>query len=387
MRVLSLTVVAGCIIASVIGKIAKIGSATKSQGIIGVDTKKASRVTQTRSSIPNAYIARMSRPVDVIGALVVSSEGKATLKIIGMFVVWYAFNAGYNVYNAFMKRDFQFPYSTATAQLFIGLLYAIPLWLSGLRKMPILNTDDLLQILPIAFLNALGHTSTVVATFEKGGGSFTHVIKAAEPVVSVLLGFLVNKVVPKPFTFLSMLPITYGVAYASTLGNLNPASMRKELTTKAAKLAMTSNFAFSMRSIVRKNLPADFKQRTRLDPANEFAVTTIMSLIIMIPVAFIFEGRSGIVSAYSALANKNLFLMNSFLAGMTFYLYNEMQNLVLGSLGPVPTAVGNTLKRVVIFGALYLFTAGETFPFPKVVGCAIAILGCLSFAICDSKQI
>ena len=32
--------------------------------------------------------------------------------------------------------------------------------------------------------------------FEKGGGSFTHVIKASEPVVSVLLGLLVNRIVP-----------------------------------------------------------------------------------------------------------------------------------------------------------------------------------------------
>ena len=60
---------------------------------------------------------------------------------------------------------------------------------------------------------------------------------------------------------------------------------------------------------------------------------------------------------------------------------------VLGSLGPVPTAVGNTLKRVVIFVALYYFTAGETFPPAKVLGCAIAVTGCLAYAICDSRKI
>ena len=65
-------------------------------------------------------------------------------------------------------------------------------------------------------------------------GSFTHVIKAAEPVVSVLLSLVVLGAVPKPFTAISLLPITYGVAYASTLGDLNPATMVKELTTKAA---------------------------------------------------------------------------------------------------------------------------------------------------------
>ena len=51
------------------------------------------------------------------------------------------------------------------------------------------------------------------------------------------------------------------------------------------------------------------------------------------------------------------FWKNVVLCGMSFYLYNDLQNKVLGSLGPVPTAVGNTLKRVVIFAALYgLFT-------------------------------
>ena len=72
---------------------------------------------------------------------------------------------------------------------------------------------------------------------------------------------------------------------------------------------------------------------------------------------------------------------------MSFYLYNEMQNIVLASLGPVPTAVGNTLKRVVIFIALYFFTEGETFPVPKIIGCAIAVTGCLFFAIFDSKKL
>lgn len=65
---------------------------------------------------------------------------------------------------------------------------------------------------------------------------FLHiVIKASEPVVSVILGLIVNGIVPKPLTAASLLPITYGVAYASTLGQLDAKTMSKELTTKAAK--------------------------------------------------------------------------------------------------------------------------------------------------------
>jgi len=347
------------------------------------------RSFENNESIKNIEVAsgKSEGLVAISGANSNPSQLSGALKMLGLFTLWYGFNAGYNVFNAYMKKDFQFPYSSASLQLLVGMFYAIPLWALKLRKLPNVSMDDFLKLLPIALLNAGGHMCAVVAMFEKGGGSFTHVIKASEPVVSVILGLLINGVVPKPLTAVSLLPITYGVAYASTLGNLNVQSMSKELTTKAAKMAMGSNVAFALRSIVRKNLPSDFKQRTNLDPANEHALTTLLSFLLLIPLTLFMEPVGEISAALSSLANPRDFLFNSALCGMSFYMYNEMQNIVLGSLGPVPTAVGNTLKRVVIFVALYFFTAGETFPLPKVIGSAIAVLGCLAFAVCDSKKI
>jgi solute carrier family 35 protein E1 len=309
------------------------------------------------------------------------------LKMAGLFVMWYGFNAGYNVYNAFVKKDFKYPWTTSTLQLMVGLVYAIPLWLFKVREIPRITKDDLMKLLPIAALNAFGHTAAVIAMFEKGGGSFTHVIKASEPVVSTILNLAINKVVPKPFTALSLLPITYGVAFASTLGDLSPSKMATQLTTKAAKMAMCSNIGFALRSIFRKNLPKDFKSRTGLDPANEHAVTTLLSTLMLIPLVLYFDSIPDMMSTISNMENQGAFWMNLTMCGMSFYLYNEMQNIVLGSLGAVPTAVGNTLKRVVIFAALYLFTQGETFPLAKVQGSAIAVVGCLAFAICNSKKI
>ena len=89
----------------------------------------------------------------------------------------------------------------------------------------------------------------------------------------------------------------------------------------------------------------------------------------------------------SGIADKPAFYINSLICGLCYYLYNELQNVVLGSLGPVPTAVGNTLKCVAIFVALYFFTQGETFPPAKILGCAIAVAGCFGFAIFDSMKI
>lgn len=152
-------------------------------------------------------------------------------------------------------------------------------------------------------------------------------------------------------------------------------------------MAMCSNFAFCMRSIMRKNLPVEFKKRTKLDPATEHAVTTILSLLLLLPVALSMESPDSIITGLKAIGNQGLFAKNMLFCGLCFYLYNELQNIVLGSLGPVPTAVGNTLKRVVIFVALYFFTPGETFPWPKIVGCAIAMAGCFGFAMFDSMKL
>lgn len=106
----------------------------------------------------------------------------------------------------------------------------------------------------------------------------------------------------------------------------------------------------------------------------------------LLPIVFLFEPVPKMISTLQGLANPTAFALNAVKCGMCFYLYNELQNIVLGSLGPVPTAVGNTLKRVVIFVALYFFTPGETFPWPKILGCAIAIVGCFGFAVFDSLK-
>ena len=78
------------------------------------------------------------------------------------------------------------------------------------------------------------------------GGSFTHVIKASEPVVSVILSFFINGIVPKPLTSLALLPITYGVAYASTLGNINMQTMAKVRYLASCSLVLYVSLSISI---------------------------------------------------------------------------------------------------------------------------------------------
>ena len=159
---------------------------------LAVSNAEVALVGRAKSSLKQRSSAKVSRPssqvVDFqsvtetsciaaattsVAAPAASSQAQ-TLKMVGLFVLWYGFNAGYNVYNAYVKKDFQYPFAIATLQLFIGLLYAVPLWFLGIRKMPNINMEDFLRLLPIAMLNAAGHACAVNAMFEKGGGSFTH---------------------------------------------------------------------------------------------------------------------------------------------------------------------------------------------------------------------
>ena len=91
---------------------------------------------------------------------------------------------------------------------------------------------------------------------------------------------------------------------------------------------------------------------------------------------------------YFQLSSQRNFLVNVGVCGVCYYLYNEMQNVVLGSLGAVSTAVANTLKRVVILYALFVaFPETEKFPEAKVIGCVLAVVGCLLYSIFDGKKI
>lgn len=152
---------------------------------------------------------------------------------------WFGLSIGYNYYNQLMKTpEMPFPWLIAVAQLPVGLGYAIPQWLLGLRKVPRLSLGDVFTLLPIIAMNSIGHTVTVMAMLKKGGGSLTHVIKSSEPVVVVLLNVVINQIVPKPLTALALLPVIYGVSYAATGGNLDAASMLRDLSTEVAQYVL-----------------------------------------------------------------------------------------------------------------------------------------------------
>jgi solute carrier family 35 protein E1 len=332
---------------------------------------------------------------------------KNTIQIAVYFALWYLFNIGYNIYNKQALNALDYPWSIAFLQMAAGIAYFLPLWVLGLRKAPKLSAGDLKTLFPIALCHTGVHIGAVIA-LGAGAVSFAHIVKASEPVVTCgMNAAILGEVLPLP-VYLTLLPIIGGVAIASM----------KELsfTVLALASAMLSNVSSAARGVLSKKTMSGKKIGENLDAQNLYAVLTAMSTLILLPLAYAFEGTN-FIGAFNAAVKSGEFTKKSLatliaLSGATYYAYNEVAFLALGkvrSIGicvscgdcicrnvshvfssssycvtvqvnPVTHAVGNTIKRVVIIVASVV-----AFKTPmstgSIIGSSIAIFGTLLYSL------
>ena len=301
-----------------------------------------------------------------------------TLKTGSFFALWYLFNIGYNIYNKKALNVLPMPWTLATLQLFAGIPYVLLLWSTGARKTAKLTQDNLKTLFPVA----CGHLGThigAVISLGAGAVSFTHIVKASEPVVSAALSAVMLGAFYSPITYLTLLPIVGGVALASL----------KELsfTWLGFGAAMLSNVSSALRGILAKKTMGGGVGEN-MNETNLYAVMTIMAFAVLLPVSLLVETPkavgAAINTAVAAGTSKKDLAILSALSGAYYYLYNEVAFLALGRVNPVTHAVGNTIKRVVIIIASVI--AFNT-PISRlgVIGSSIAITGTLLYSLAKNK--
>ena len=131
----------------------------------------------------------------------------------------------------------------------------------------------------------MGHLGThigAVISLGAGAVSFTHIVKASEPVVSAALTAVCLGTYYSLPTYLSLLPIVGGVALASL----------KELsfTWLGFAAAMLSNVSSAARAILAK-IKMQTPQGENMNETNLYAVLTIMSFCVLLPVSLLIEAR------------------------------------------------------------------------------------------------
>ena len=281
------------------------------------------------------------------------------------FFLWYFFTVVYNVSNKRVLNDLPLPATVAAIQILIGIPVFLPVWLI---KRP--NFDAFKSVLPalckIGFCHALGNLATVVS-LSQGAVSFTHIIKAAEPIFSAVLSASIYGDYSPTSVYITLIPIVLGVAVASV----------KELSfTWIGFLAgMASNLFYQLRIVLSKKELTN--ESNSLSPANFFRVLTIISAVELLPISIALEGyklRSVWDSAIANGVDMDNLISNILISGFSSYCYNEVSFWILGSISPMTHAVGNTIKRVVIIMASIIILKSPISTH-GVIGSAVAVIG------------
>lgn len=298
-----------------------------------------------------------------------------TLQLAIVFGFWYFQNIVFNIYNKKALNIFPYPWLLASFQLFVGSLWMLFLWASKLQPCPKIDKSFIIALLGPALFHTIGHISACVS-FSKVAVSFTHVIKSAEPVFSVMFSSALGDTYPLS-VWLSILPIVMGCSLAAVT----------EVSFNLGGLwgAMISNVGFVLRNIYSKKSLQNFKHVNGL---NLYGWITILSFFYLFPVAIFVEGSQWVPGYHKAIASigtPSTFYLWVMISGVFYHLYNQSSYQALDDISPLTFSVGNTMKRVVVIVSTVLVFRNPVRPL-NALGSAIAIFGTFLYSQASSKK-
>lgn len=335
----------------------------------------SSRFTVSRAAANNGASADSPKPEPTSTEISQEADkNSATLKLGTYFGLWYFHNVIFNIYNKKALNVFPYPWLMASFQLFCGAIWMFGLWGFKLQPFPSVTKEFLIALLGPALFHAIGHISACVS-FSKVAVSFTHVIKSAEPVFSVIFSSFLGESYPI-LVWLSIFPIVFGCSLAAVT----------EVTFNFGGLwgAMISNVGFVFRNIYSKKSLKKFKE---IDGLNLYGCITILSLFYLFPAAIVVEGSqwvAGYQKATAAIGNSTFYIW-VIVSGIFYHLYNQTSYQALDEISPLTFSVGNTMKRIVVIVATVLVFRNPVKPL-NALGSAIAILGTFLYSQAVAKS-
>lgn len=308
------------------------------------------------------------------GEIEVAKPSK-NMKLAVVFGLWYFQNIVFNIYNKKALNIFPYPWLLASFQLLCGSVWMFILWSLKLQPCPKIDKTFIVALLGPALFHTVGHISACVS-FSKVAVSFTHVIKSAEPVFTVLFSSFIGDSYPLK-VWLSILPIVFGCSLAAVT----------EVSFNFGGLwgAMISNVGFVLRNVYSKKSLQNFKEVNGL---NLYGVISIISFLYLFPVAVVVEGSqwvSGYHKAIASIGNPSTFYLWVMVSGIFYHLYNQSSYEALDDISPLTFSVGNTMKRVVVIIASVLVFKNPVRPL-NALGSAIAIFGTFLYSQATAKK-
>ncbi|KAG2493019.1 hypothetical protein HYH03_008682 [Edaphochlamys debaryana] len=314
-------------------------------------------------------------PLETAVSKVVGAKLAPTVVTLSFITLWYALNIGFNLLNKSIFKYFPFPYTVSTVHVVVGLVYCVLVYAVGLKSWSFgrpVTKQEFSTIFGPAAMHAIGHVAANIS-FAAVAISLTHTVKTLEPAFNVVLSQLIlGQSTPVP-VLLSLVPIMFGVALASA-GELS-------FNWLGFLSAMASNLTFGFRAVWGK-----LAMTKTLDGTAVYAYTTLVSVLICVPWAFLAEGSQLVEGAKVAIAKvgETRFYTDLFLVGMLYHLYNQFAFNTLERVSPVSHGVCNVVKRVAIIGSSVLFF-NQTLTTQALVGTVIALIGTWLYTEASSR--
>lgn len=154
------------------------------------------------SSLPlSGNVAHLTKPEKVEPKGFINTIWNDNTKLATYLAVWYIGNTYYNIYNkkaciALGKNPHggsNLHWGLAAVQLLVGVLFVVPMWLTGIRKAPVLTADNWKELAPVGLFASLSHAFSVLS-MAVGAVSFGQIVKAGEPVFAAATNALLLKV-------------------------------------------------------------------------------------------------------------------------------------------------------------------------------------------------
>ncbi|KAK9908442.1 hypothetical protein WJX75_007915 [Coccomyxa subellipsoidea] len=314
-------------------------------------------------------------PFEKAVSKVVGVKAAPSVVTLSFVTMWYGLNVAFNLLNKTIFNYFPFPYTVSAVHVVVGLAYCSLTYLIGAKKASFgraITKNEFSQIFGPAAMHAVGHIAANLS-FAAVAISLTHTVKTLEPAFNVALSKIFLGVgTPLPVVS-TLIPIMLGVALASA----------SDLTFNWTGFisAMVSNLTFGFRAVWSKKAMSNIKD---LDSTAIYAYTTLISVLICVPAALIFEGPKLQAASAKALEAHPDFYFSLFLVGLLYHLYNQFAFNTLSRVSPVSHGVCNVVKRVVIIGTSVLFF-GTTLTMKTKLGTGIALLGTYMYTEATKK--
>lgn len=332
------------------------------------------RISRLRALPSSLHLTR--RGTSTVEATHVQQQSSSVR--LGLYIAaWYALSVSFTIVNKLTLTAFPMPLLLSCIQLMASSAIMCILWGFRIHPIPKLPPGFLRSLLPVAFFHSVGHVAACIS-FCKMSVSFTHVVKASEPVFTVGLSGPILGVTYSMSVWASLVPIVAGCFLAA----LHEASF----SCDGCFYAMWSNLGMVLRGIYSGKCLQGFEG---MDGVNLFGLISIASLIFCIPAAIIIESShwpQAASAAATALGSTSALLQLLLVGGIFYHFYNQVSYTVLNQgISPASFSVGNTMKRVVIIVASVAFFRNPVSPL-NWLGSAVAVFGTYVYSAARAKE-